>query len=75
MDMIVRGDIWDLAREDGVHTELQLKVLELRELHGCTWNQIAYMMNLEQSTPRGHYQRAQRRLFNELEKRNQEATA
>lgn len=65
--MIVRGDIWDLARQPGTLTERQLKVLELRELHGCTWNQISYMTNSDQSTVRGHYQRAQRRLIHLLE--------
>lgn len=67
--MIVRGDIWDLAREPGVLTEPQLRVLELRELHGCTWNQIAYMTDRDQATVRGHYQRAQRRLVLILETR------
>ncbi len=66
---IVDGDIWTIAREDGVLTERQLRVLELRELHGCTWNQISYMLNLDQSTVRGHYNRARRRLALELERR------
>ncbi len=63
------GEIWTIAREPGVLTERQLKVLELRELHGFTWNQIVYAMNLDQSTVRGHYNRAQRRLALELERR------
>ncbi len=63
------GEIWTIAREEGVLTERQLRVLELRELHGCTWNQIVWMMGLDQSTVRGHYQRAQRKLALELERR------
>lgn len=72
--MIIRGDIWNLAREHGVLTERQLRVLELRELHGCTWNQIAYMTDTDQATVRGHHRRAQRRLILVLEQRNQETT-
>jgi len=71
--MIIRGEIWTTAREDGVLTDRQLQVLELRELHGCTWNQIAYMTDLDQATVRGHYRRAQRRLLLVLESRQQEA--
>jgi DNA-binding NarL/FixJ family response regulator len=67
--MLIRADIWTVAREDGVLTERQLLVLECRELHGMTWNQISYSMNLDQATVRGHYQRAQRRLALELERR------
>jgi DNA-binding NarL/FixJ family response regulator len=72
--MIVRGDIWDLAREPGILTDRQLRVLELRELHGSTWNQISYMLDLDQSTVRGHYRRAQRRLVLILEQRENGAT-
>ena len=71
--MIIRGDIWSIAREPDVLTDRQLHILELRELHGCTWNQISYMTDLDQATVRGHYRRAQRRLMLILETRNQEA--
>ena len=67
--MLVRGDIWEIAREDGVLTDRQLRVLECRELHGMTWNQIVFAMNLDQATVRGHYRRAVRRLALELERR------
>jgi DNA-binding NarL/FixJ family response regulator len=67
--VLVRGQIWEIAREAGVLTERQLKVLELRELNGCTWNQISYMLDLDQATVRGHYRRAQRRLLLVLEAR------
>jgi DNA-binding NarL/FixJ family response regulator len=67
--MIVRGEVWEIAREAGVLTERQLLVLELRELHGLTWNQIAYKTDADQSTVRGHYRRAQRRLVLEIESR------
>lgn len=70
---LLRGDIWEIARSDGVLTERQLRVLECRELHGMTWNQISYAMDLDQATVRGHYRRAQRRLALELERRPQEA--
>ncbi len=65
---IADGDIWVIARKPDVLTERQLRVLELRELHGCTWNQISYMLDLDQSTVRGHYNRARRRLALELER-------
>lgn len=67
--ILIRADIWKVAREDGVLTEKQLRVLEDRELHGLTWNQISYALNLDQATVRGHYRRAQRRLALELERR------
>ena len=60
--MLRRGQVWELAQTEGVLTERQRTILELRELHGMTWNQISYMMDLDQSTVRGHYRRAQRRL-------------
>lgn len=66
---MIRADIWSVAREDDVLTELQLRVLECRELHGMTWNQIAYAMDRDHATVRGHYRRAQRRLALELERR------
>ncbi len=68
--MILNGAIWKLAQTEGVLTDLQRQVLELRELHGCTWNQISYMIDRDQSTVRGHYNRAQRRLYTIIE--NQE---
>lgn len=71
---ILRADIWTIARERDVLTERQLRVLECRELHSMTWNQISYAMDLDQATVRGHYRRAQRRLALELERRPQEAT-
>ncbi len=67
--MRIVGDIWQIAREPNVLTQKQLEILELRELHGCTWNQISFMKNLDQSTVRGHYNRARRRLALELERR------
>ena len=67
--MLIRADIWSVAREDGVLTDRQLLVLEFRELHGMTWNQISYKLDLDQATVRGHYRRAQRRLALELERR------
>jgi DNA-directed RNA polymerase specialized sigma24 family protein len=70
--MLVRGDIWEIAREDGVLTELQRGVLERRELLGMSWSQIAYAMGLHTSTVRGHYRGAQRRLALELERRSED---
>ena len=67
--MLIRADIWTIAREPDVLTELQLRVLECRELHGMTWNQISYSLDRDQATVRGHYRRAQRRLALELERR------
>ncbi len=67
--MRIVADIWQIAREPNVLTQKQLEILELRELHGCTWNQISFMKNLDQSTVRGHYNRARRRLALELERR------
>jgi DNA-binding NarL/FixJ family response regulator len=68
--VLVRGDIWSIAREPDVLTDRQLRVLECRELHGMTWNQISYALDLDQATVRGHYRRAQRRLALELERRD-----
>ena len=73
--MLLRGDIWEVAREEGVLTGRQLSVLELRELRGMSWNQIVYYLNLDHSTVRGHYQRAVRRLALELERREEERRA
>lgn len=67
--MLIRAEIWEIAREEGVLTAKQLRVLEDRELHGLTWNQIAFALDLDQATVRGHYRRAQRRLALELERR------
>lgn len=64
--MLARSDIWEIARQPGVLTPLQLRVLELREIHHCTWNQIAYMTDRHQATVRGHYNAAVRRLHNKL---------
>jgi DNA-directed RNA polymerase specialized sigma24 family protein len=64
-----QADILDVAREPGVLTDLQLRVLELRELHGASWNQIAYMTDKHQATVRGHYRAAVRRVHRELERR------
>lgn len=66
---IIQAEILDLAREPGVLTETQLRVLELREQHGASWNQIAYMTDKHQATVRGHYRAAVRRIHRELEKR------
>ncbi len=68
--MIARGDIWVIAREPGVLTELQLRVLSLRELNGFTWNQIAYALDRDSATVRGHYNRAKRRLLAEVQTRD-----
>lgn len=66
-----QSDTLDLAREPGVLTDTQLRVFELRELHGCSWNQIAYMTDRAQATVRGHYQAAVRRIHRELERRGE----
>jgi DNA-binding NarL/FixJ family response regulator len=67
--MLIRADIWEIAREPDVLTEKQLRVLECRERHGMSWSQISDSMNLDQATVRGHHRRAQRRLALELERR------
>lgn len=64
---LAEADILDLARE--VLTPLQLRVWELKEQHGCSWNQIAYMTDRAQPTVRGHYRAAVRRIHRELERR------
>jgi len=61
----------DLARTPGVLTDLQLRVFELREQHGASWSQIAYMTDRHQATVRGHYNAAVRRIHRELERRGQ----
>lgn len=70
--MIARSDIWTIARQPGVLTDLQLQVLELRELNGLTWNQISYALNRDPATVRGHYRAGKRRLLNHLEQLNKE---
>ena len=64
--MIARGDIWDIARQPGVLTVKQLRVLELREIHQFSWRQIAYMTSTDYSNVRGHYNAAQRRLHDHI---------
>ena len=63
------SDILDLARTEGVLTPYQLRVFELREQHGCSWSQIAYMTDRDKGTVRGHYQAAVRRIHREMERR------
>ena len=65
--LTARADVLGIAREPGVLTPLQLRVFELREQHGCSWNQIAYMTDRHQATVRGHYNAAVRRLAAEVE--------
>ena len=67
----VSAELRDLAREEGVLTPYQRRVFELREFHGCSWGQIAYMTDRHQATVRGHYAAAVRRIHHELERRNQ----
>jgi DNA-directed RNA polymerase specialized sigma24 family protein len=63
--MIGRADIWQVAGD--VLTDKQLRILELRERHGFSWRQIAYMVNVDVSTVRGHYNAAIRKIHNHLE--------
>ncbi len=61
-----RDDIFLIA--ENVCTPLQFRVLELRERHGFTWNQIAAATGGHPSTIRGHHRSAIRRLAIYLEK-------
>jgi len=47
--------------------EKQLRVLELKELHGFSWNQIVATLNIDRSTAVSHYRAARRKLLNHLE--------
>lgn len=61
-----RDDIGQIA--EAVCTPIQLRVFQLRERHGFSWHQIAAATGKDQSTVRGHYHRAVRRIVIYVEK-------
>ncbi len=61
----ISPSMWTLAGE--ILTRKQLTVLELRERHGFSWNQIAIHMNSTRSTAREHYAAATRKIYDAIE--------
>ncbi len=60
----ISPDIWKLAGE--ILTAKQHTVLELRERHGYSWNQIAIYMNSTRATVKEHHAAATRRIANAI---------
>lgn len=59
------AEFWKLAGQ--VCTERQIRVLELREKHGASIYQMAYMLDLSPSTVRGHLRAGTRNLRRAVE--------
>jgi transcriptional regulator len=53
-------DYWVDAKE--VLTDLQFRVVSLRDRQGHSWNEIAFVMGRDRATVRGHYQAAGKRM-------------
>lgn len=60
-------DVWAVAREPGVLTEKQLRILEMRERRGMSWNEISLTLDISRSGVRQHHRAATRRLARRLE--------
>jgi DNA-directed RNA polymerase specialized sigma24 family protein len=53
-------DYWPDAKE--VLTDLQFRVVVLRDRQGHSWSEIAFAMGRDRATVRGHYQAAGKRM-------------
>jgi transcriptional regulator len=62
----ISPEIWNLAQ--AILTQKQLLVLELREQHGYSWNQLAVHLNCTRANVREIHRAATRNLYNTLER-------
>lgn len=65
----ISPDIWNLAQQ--TLTPRQLLVLELREKHGFSWNQLAVNLNCTRANVREIHRAATRKLYDALERKDQ----
>jgi transcriptional regulator len=69
----ISPDIWNLAH--AILTEKQLAVLELREQHGFSWNQLAVNFNCTRANVREIHRAASKNLLDELERQRTETAS
>jgi len=62
----INPEIWKLANQ--ILTPKQLLVLQLREQHGYSWNQLAVTFNCTRANVREIHRAATRNLYDALER-------
>jgi transcriptional regulator len=64
----ISPEIWKLAQT--TLTPKQFLVLQLREQHGFSWNQLAVNLNCTRANVREIHRAATKNLYDELQRRN-----